>query len=282
MELADASFELTRHCKPHGNSRCLPCMPNLKHSLRTIFKSPFVSAIAILSLALGIGANSAIFSLFDEMLLKPLPVVDPSRLVNFGAPGPNPGSQNCGQAGDCDVVFTYPMFKDLEKANTGFSGIAAHVIFGANVAYDGVTVNGDGMQVSGSYFPVLGLKPTLGRLLNVSDDLPLGENFYTVVSHGFWTSQLGSDPQIVGKTMIINGKSMTVIGVGPPGFEGITLGSQPKVFVPLSMRRQLQMTFRNDFEDRQSYYLYLFGRLKPGVSMAQAKATINGVYTPIL
>ncbi len=227
-------------------------MPNLKHSFRAIFKSPLISAIAILSLALGIGANAAIFSMFNEMLLKPLPVVNPSQLVNFGAPGPNPGSQNCGQAGECDEVFSYPMFKDLEKANTGFSGIAAHVLFGANIAYQGVTVNGDGMEVSGSYFPVLGLKPALGRLFTTADDTPIGGNFYTVVSHGFWTSQLGSDKSIVGKTMVINGKSMTVIGVAPNGFEGTTLGSQPKVFVPISLRRQMQerFTFRNDFEDR--------------------------------
>src|SRR5579863_2809644 len=103
-------------------------MINLKHSFRTIAKSPFVSGVAILSLALGIGANSAIFSLFNEMLLQPLPVVEPQRLVNLGAPGPNPGSQSCGQAGDCDVVFSYPMFLDLQKASSGFSGLAAHVL----------------------------------------------------------------------------------------------------------------------------------------------------------
>jgi predicted permease len=257
-------------------------MINLKHSFRTIWKSPFVSAIAILSLALGIGANSAIFSLFDEMLLKPLPVVEPSRLVNFGAPGPNPGSQNCGQAGDCDVVFSYPMLLDLQRATTGFSGIGAHVTFGANVAYQGVTVNGDGMLVSGSYFPVLGLHPALGRLFGPQDDAPIGQNFVAVLSYGFWASQLGSNPGIVGQTMVINGKSMAIIGVAPQGFEGTTLGVQPKVFVPISMRREMQFTFGNDFENRRAYWIYLFGRLKPGVSMEQAKASINAVYTPIL
>jgi predicted permease len=257
-------------------------MPNLKHSFRAIFKSPLISAIAILSLALGIGANAAIFSMFNEMLLKPLPVVHPEQLVNFAAPGPNPGSQNCGQAGECNEVFSYPMFKDLEKANTGFSGIAAHYIFGANIAYQGVTVNGDGMMVSGSYFPVLGLKPVLGRLFGSQDDAPIGGNFYAVVAHGFWASQLGSDPAIIGKTMVINGKSMTVIGVAPEGFEGTTLGSQPKVFVPISMRQQLQLTFGNDFENRRAYWAYLFARVKPGVSLTQAKASINAAYTPIL
>ena len=259
-------------------------MPNLKHAFRTLFKSPFVSAVAILSLALGIGANSAIFSLFDEMLLRPLPVVEPSRLVNLGAPGPNPGSQSCGQAGDCDAVFSYPMLFDLQKANTGLSGIAAHVVFGANVAYQGVTVNGDGLQVSGSYFPVLGLRPALGRLFGPRDDTPIGQNFYTVLSYGFWASQLGSDPAIIGKAMVINGKSMTVIGVAPRGFEGTTLGVQPKVFVPMSMRGEMQPSIGvgNDFENRRNYWAYLFARLKPGVSMAQAKASINAVYTPVL
>src|ERR1019366_7586805 len=105
-------------------------MTNLRFALRTLFKTPFVTGVAILSLALGIGANAAIFSLFNEVLLRALPVQQPDRLVNLGAPGPKPGSQSCGQAGDCDVVFSYPMFRDLQKANSGFSGIAAFTEFG--------------------------------------------------------------------------------------------------------------------------------------------------------
>jgi predicted permease len=261
-------------------------MPNLRHAFRTLFKSPFVSAVAILSLALGIGANSAIFSLFDEMLMRPLPVREPERLVNLAAPGPNPGSQSCGQAGDCDAVFSYPMLLDLQKANSGFSGIAAHVAFGANIAYQGVTVNGDAMQVSGSYFPVLGLRPVLGRLFGPQDDTPIGQNFVAVLSYGFWASQLGSDPAILGKTIVVNGKSMTVIGVAPQGFEGTTLGTSPKIFVPISMREQMQRSFgdgsASDFVQRRNYWAYLFARLKPGVSIEQAKASINAVYSPIL
>src|ERR1019366_5634169 len=171
-----------------------------------------------------------------------------------------------------------------QKANTGCSGSAAHVLFGANVAYQGVTVNGDGLLVSGSYFPVLGLRPALGRLFAPNDDTPIGQNFYTVLSYGFWASQLGSDPAIIGKAMVINGKSMTVIGVAPRGFEGTTLGVQLKVFVPMSMRGEMQPSIGvgNDFENRRNYWAYLFARLKPGVSMAQAKASINGVYTSVL
>ena len=125
-------------------------MANLKLALRTLFKSPFVTFVAVLSLALGIGANAAIYSMFDQMLLRPLPVRDPGRLVNLGMVGPAPGSNSCNQAGNCDVVFSYPMFRDLEQAhNTGFSSVVAHRAFGVNVAYHRQTLSGDGMLVSG-------------------------------------------------------------------------------------------------------------------------------------
>ena len=145
-------------------------MLNLMLAFRTLFRTPFVTIVAVLSLALGIGANAAIYSLFDQMLLRPLPVYQPDRLVNLAAPGPNPGSQSCTNAGGCDEVFSYPMFRDLEASRTGFSGIAAHRAFGANVAYKNQTLNGDAMFVSGSYFPVLGIQPALGRLFTQNDD----------------------------------------------------------------------------------------------------------------
>src|SRR5947209_4567463 len=119
-------------------------MLNVKHAFRTLFKTPFVTIVAIVSLALGIGANAAIFSLFNQLLLRPLPVLEPDRLVNLGAPGPKPGSQSCSQAGECDVVFSYAMFRDLERVQRVFTGIAAHVVFGANLAARGQTENGDG------------------------------------------------------------------------------------------------------------------------------------------
>src|SRR5205807_5680903 len=140
-------------------------MLNLKLALRTLVKTPFVTIVAIVSLALGIGANAAIFSLFDQLLLAPLDVPQGERLVNLGAPGPKPGSTSCNQAGDCDQVFSYAMFRDLEKAQISFTGLAAHVSFGANLAARGQTSNAEGLLVSGSYFPVLGVRPAIGRLL---------------------------------------------------------------------------------------------------------------------
>jgi len=133
---------------------------NLKLAFRTLLKTPFVTAVAVVSLALGIGANAAIFSLFDQMLLRALPVQEPERLVNLAAPAPKPGSQSCNQAGDCDAVFSYPMFRDLERAQTVFTGIAAHRLFGANLAFNRQTMNGEGVLVSGSYFPVLACSPS--------------------------------------------------------------------------------------------------------------------------
>src|SRR6185436_319975 len=151
-------------------------MLNLKFALRTLFKTPFVTVVAIVSLALGIGANAAIFSLFNQMLLRQLPVQEPGQLVNLNAPGPKPGSQSCNTAGDCDAVFSYPMFRDLEKAQTVFTGIAAHRLFGANLSYAKQTINAQSMMVSGSYFPVLGIRPALGRLIGSGDDPAPGES----------------------------------------------------------------------------------------------------------
>src|SRR3989442_13851392 len=109
-------------------------MSKLKFALRTLFKTPFVTIVAIVSLALGIGANAAIFSLFDQLLLRPLPVQAPDRLVNLSAPGPKPGNQSCNSAGDCEMVFSYPMFRDPERAQTVFTGLAAHRIFSASLS----------------------------------------------------------------------------------------------------------------------------------------------------
>src|SRR6185295_7037872 len=150
-------------------------MSSIKFAFRTLFKTPFVTVIAIVSLALGIGANAAIFSCFNQMLLQALTVPQPAQLVNLAAPGPKPGSQSCNQAGDCDVVFSYAMFRDLEREQKVFTGIAAHRLFGANLAYKGQTVNAEAMFVSGSYFPVLGVQPALGRLFGPADDGAVGE-----------------------------------------------------------------------------------------------------------
>lgn len=256
-------------------------MRNLKLALRTLFKTPFVTVVAALSLALGIGANTAIFSLFDEMLRRPLPVHEPERLVNISAPGVMNGSTSCNQAGSCDVIWSYPMFRDLEKNPGQFASIAGHVGIGINVAYEGQTLNTDGLLVSGRYFQTLGLQPFRGRLIGPQDDETLGAHPVAVLSHSFWQTRLGEDASVVGKSIVVNGRQYTVIGIGPEGFDGTTLGSKPSVFVPISMRG----VTNNDrgFEtNRRRYWIYAFARLKDGVTVEQATSAINAVYKPIL
>ena len=255
-------------------------MRNVRLAFRTLFRTPFVTAVAVLSLALGIGANTAIFSLTDQVLLRPLPVPEPERLVNLTAPGPNPGSQSCNQTGSCSEVFSYPMFRDLERGQTVLTGLAGHRLFGANFALHGEPFTGQATAVSGSYFRTLGLTPALGRLLGPEDDATLGAGFNAVLSYAFWRGRLGADPTAVGQTITLNGQLMNVVGVAPRDFEGTTFASHPLVFVPLSMSGKLAGYGR--YENRRAYWLYLFGRLKPGVSIAQATAALNGIYRPIL
>ena len=144
-------------------------MRNITLAFRTLARTPFVTAVAALSLGLGIGANSAIYSMFYKMVREDLPVANPDRLVNLAAPGPKNGSTSCGQAGSCELVFSYPMFRDLQKARIpAFSAIAGHRDFSANVSYERQAFARRGYFVSGTYFPVLQIRPALGRLIGIT------------------------------------------------------------------------------------------------------------------
>jgi predicted permease len=263
-------------------------MSNIRLAFRTLFRTPFVTVVAIISLALGIGANAAIFSLFNQFLLRPLPVEAPQELVNLGSPGPKTGSTSCGNAGGCDEVFSYPMFRDLEQKQTVFDGIAAHRSFDANLAYRGQTAKGDGMLVSGAYFRILGLRPAAGRLLDANDDRTVGQGNVVVLSHDYWRARFAANPAIVGEAIVVNGQPMTIVGVTPAGFEGTTLGTRPKVFVPITMRGFMEPVLLREkpgftvFERRNSYWAYLFARLKSGVSIEQARTNLNQIYHPII
>ena len=175
-------------------------MSNLKLAFRMLVKTPFVTIVAILSLALGIGANTAIFSVFDQLLRRPLPIEDPERLVNLLAPGPKPGSTSCNSAGPCEAVFSYPMFRDLEQGQSPFTALAAHRLFGANLAANGQTFTGDGVAVSGRYFDTLGLQPALGRFIGPDDDRVEGEGRVAVLSYAFWQNRFGGSPDVLDHT----------------------------------------------------------------------------------
>jgi predicted permease len=254
---------------------------NLRLAVRTLFRTPFVACVAIASLALGIGANAAIFSLFHQILLQPLPVHEPDRLVNLSSPGPKQGSTSCNHAGSCDGVFSYPMFRDLESADAAFSGVAGHRLFGVNISIDGHSREAEGVFVSGSYFPVLGLRAARGRLFGPQDDETPGAHPVAVLSHAYWETHLGSDSAVIGRGIVVNGQPLTIIGVAPRDFHGTTFGARPVVYIPLTMRAALTPGF-TDFENRQDYWLYVFARLHPGATVAGATSAINVAYQPII
>jgi predicted permease len=256
-------------------------MRALKFAFRTLLRTPFVTAVAIVSLALGIGATAGIFSVFHQVLLQALVVPYPSELVNLSAPGPKPGWQSCGHAGDCDVVFSYAMFRDLQRVQTVFTDIAAHVGFAANLAYEGRTSSSAGLLVSGSYFPVLELQPALGRLLDSNDDKLVGESRVVVLGYGYWASRFGLDRTVLDKQLIVNGQSLTIVGVAPKGFDGTTIGMRPALYVPITLRSLLDVNF-NSWSLRTDYWAYLFARLRPGVTIEAARASLGTQYHGII
>jgi putative ABC transport system permease protein len=257
-------------------------LADFRYSLRGLVARPLFTLVAVLTLALGIGANTAIFSIYQQIMLKPLPVPESGRLVNLVSAGPKPGNHSSNDSGGSDHTFSFPMFRDLEREQTVFAGIAAHRSVGVNLASEGATQSGLGLLVSGSYFGVLGLNPSLGRLLGPDDDRVEGHAEAVVLSHSFWRNNFASDPGVIGRTLTVNGRPFTIVGVAPRGFNGTTLSSPVSVFLPISFRWLPQEGALPNHDNRRQYWAYLFARLKPGVSLEQAQAALNGPFRAIL
>ena len=255
-------------------------MRDLRLAFRTLLKTPFVTAVAVLSLALGIGANAAIFSLMDQILFRQLPVATPEELVNLSMPGPIQGNDSCNQAGGCDIIFSYPMFRDIEREQDVLAGIAGHRTFGVSLAIGDEPTTGEAVWVTGSYFATLGLQPAIGRLLLPGDNEPGADNMVAVIGHRFWLDRFGARPDALGQLLRVNGRSFTIVGVAPPGFEGTTLGARPLLYVPMQSRVWVG-TYKG-LESRRDYWIYAFGRLKPGVTAEAAKTGLDRVIRPIL
>ena len=176
---------------------------------------------------LGIGANSAIFSLFDQMLLRPLPVPQPEELVNLAAPGPSRARIRAARRASCDEVFSYPMFRDLERVQTSFTGIAAHRNFGASLGLQGHDAERRRPARVGQLLSGARPQPALGRLLTPDDDKTVGGHFVVVLSHDYWRTRFALNPNVLNQTLVVNGQAMTIVGVAPRGFNGTTLGDEP-------------------------------------------------------
>lgn len=260
-------------------------MHNLRFAFRNLISTPLLSAVAILSLALGIGANTAMFSLLEQIILRPLPVLEPSQLVNLTANGPRSGSNSTSNSGNIESIFSNPMFRDLEKEvqkpESGLSSLAGHRAFGVNLAYQGQTASLSGIFVTGGYFPALGLQPALGRLLSPEDDKMPGADRLVVLTHAYWTERFNRNTAILNQSILINGVPMTVVGVAPVGFLGTTKGQVPSLFVPMTMREALTPGWKG-LENRRSYWMYVFGRLKPTATLASAEAALNTRFKSII
>jgi predicted permease len=252
---------------------------DVRFGLRMLAKSPGFTAIAVITLALGIGANTAIFSLMNQVLLQRLPVKNPDELVIVRAPGPQTG--HVSTDGDSAESFSYPMYKGLRDTNSVFSGILARYRFSASVASHGQTDRASGEVVSGNYFEVLGVRPAIGRMFSQDDDRVPGSQPVVVLSHAYWTRHFGDDPSVLNKVLLINNVEMTVVGVSQSGFTGVQVGKIPDLFVPMMMTQQMTQ-YGETLDKWNDYWMTLLARRKPGISEKQAEAGINAVYRPLL
>src|SRR3989440_566444 len=252
---------------------------DVRYGLRMLAKNPGFTAIAILTLALGIGANTAIFSLLNQILLRRLPVENPQELVVLTSPGPKHG--HVWSDGDDSEIFSYPLYKGLAKNTKVFDGVLARYEFAVSIASQGQTDRGSGELVTGNYFEVLGVRPALGRVLSPADDEVQGAHPVVVLSHAYWTRHFGGDGGVLSQTILVNNTEMTIVGVAETGFSGIQVGQTPDIFVPMTMKGQMT-PIRNGLDDWNDSFLAVLARRKPGVSMEQAQAGINVDYPGLL
>ncbi len=237
---------------------------DIRFGLHQLLRKPGFAALAIISMALGIGANTSIFSLLDTALLRPLPVQEPSQLVELY------GTLHNG----ADITLqSYLNYKDYRDRNTSLSGLCAYRVVVSALSHDGKNQRVWGYLVSGNYFDVLGVKPALGRGFLPEEDETPGSHPVAVLSHGCWERRFGADPKIVGQTVKFNGRPYTVVGVAPKGFIGTEVAYQAEMFIPMMMAKQIEPG-SNWLEQRTSDNNFVVGRLKPGVSTAQAQAEL--------
>jgi predicted permease len=234
---------------------------SVRYALRALRRNPLFTTVAVLSLALGIGANTAIFSLIDAVLLESLPVRDPHQLMLVWERPTAP--------------LSYPLYKQIRDQNQVFSGVVAfHAFSDWNVGTNGETELMTGQLVSGNYFTVLGINPAAGRLLSSDDDRTPGGHAVAVISYGFWKRKFALDPSAIGKVIDVFGHPFTIVGVTPPEFFGTQSGKLPEVTIPLMMQRSV-IPNGSFLEGTEVKWLYVMGRLTPGISEGQALASLN-------
>lgn len=254
-------------------------LQDIRFAFRMLRKSPGFTAVAVLTLALGIGANTAIFSLTDQVLLRLLPVQHPEQLVVLRSTENKAGRTSA----DYDVrnSFSYPMYKNLRDHNQVFSGLLACFQADVSLARSGRAEIAHAELVSGNFFSVLGVRPILGRLFSSADETLPGANPVAVLNYAYWTSHFGGDPSILDKLVSINGFPFTVVGVAQPGFNAIQAGAQRDLYVPITMKAEITPGW-NDLDNSFDYLLPIMGRLKPGMTLARAQAGLQPLFHSLL
>src|SRR5919112_1375032 len=241
-------------------------LKDVRFGVRALFKSPGFTLVAVASLALGIGANTAIFSLVNTVLLRPLPAREPSRLVSVSVLGKD----------DSMLAFSYPTYKDFRDRNEVLSGIFAERLGPMSLSRDGNNQRVWGYLVTGNYFDVLGVRPALGRALTPEDDRAPLASPVAVLSHGGWVRRFGADPSVVGKDILLNGHPFRVVGVMPEGFSGAEVIYTPEVWLPMTMQEWIEPG-NAWLERRTTQNIFAVGRLKDGVTREQAEASLNAL-----
>src|SRR6266852_4101309 len=248
---------------------------DLRYAARVLMKKPGFTTVAVLSLALGIGANTAIFTVINAVFLHPLAIEDPSHVVEMFTM-----DTKTVQTGNFALTPTsYQNYEDYRDQNAVFTGLAAYFPFGLQSTRNGETQGLPAMMASANYFDVLGIKAFRGRLFLPEEDGQPGAHAVVVISHSLWTNQFGSDPALPGQTLTLNGLPFTVIGVTPPGFKGtFSLAGPDRIWIPLSMREQVtDGQLRQLMPNRRFRWISMVGRLKAGVPFRQAESAMKTI-----
>src|SRR5271157_3647752 len=229
-------------------------LQDFRYSLRSLRKSPVFLAVAVLSLALGVGANTAIFTLINQLILQPLPVKHPEQLGMLAGRGKHYGG-NWGP----DRI-SYPMYQEIRDKNEVFSGMFCTYPATVSASFEGRTELIGADLVSGNFFPVLGVGAAVGRVFTASDDLYQGGHPLAVLSYGYWRTRFGADPGIVGKPIVVNGRTLTIIGVSQAGFDGVEPGRAPQIRIPITMKDDLPRSDFNRLNANRLRWVEVFGR----------------------
>ncbi|HVS13401.1 MAG TPA: ABC transporter permease [Thermoanaerobaculia bacterium] len=240
---------------------------DLRFAARMLLRKPAFTVIAVLSLAIGIGANTAIYSLVDQLFLRPLPIAEPERVMTILT-----ADERLGGTGP----LSHLNWKDLREQNDTFAQIAGYDFNGIAVSTGGEPAIQLGLLVSGNYFDTLGVEPRLGRFFGPEEDTTPGAHPVAVLGHVYWNEELGGDPSVPGRQINLNGRPFTVIGVAPPGFNGLNVGIEPALYVPMAMNGAIRSDpALNWYDERRGLFVNAFGRLAPGVERETALANLQ-------